>query len=96
MRETGEAPPYVVVRFENDPEAGVGHDHVISIETRDPDGGTTSWQAVDVISALKEGERFVVEGTDGVEGILEPALCPSCPLATVKVGRAPDEPGAGE
>ena len=88
---SGDAPPYVVVRFDNDPEAGAGHDHVTAIETRDPDGGNTRWTSIDVLSAIRAGERFVVEGTDGGDAILEPALCPKCPRATVRVAEAAEQ-----
>jgi hypothetical protein len=96
LRSTGEAPPYVVVRFYQDPEAAAGHDHVTAIETRDPDGGTTRWRSIDVIAAIRAGERFVVEedGQDR-ESVLEPALCLVCPRATVKVSAAEEPPTLG-
>jgi hypothetical protein len=85
LRPTGEAPPYVVVRYYQDPEAAAGHDHVTAIETRDPDGGTTRWRSIDVIAAIRGGERFVVEDDGhGRESILEPSLCLVCPRVTVK------------
>jgi hypothetical protein len=83
----------VVVRLDHDPLAGAGHDHVTAIETRDPDGGSTRWRSIDVIAAIRDGERFDVAGNGG-ESVLEPALCPACPRATVKVVSA-DEPPAG-
>jgi hypothetical protein len=83
-RSSGEGPPHVVVRIERDPPAGAGHDHVFAVETRDPDGGSTRWRSSDVIAAIREGERFVVEDEHGRESVLEPALCPVCPRVTVK------------
>ena len=83
-RPFGDTPPYVVVRLEHDPLAGAGHDHVTVIETRDPDGGSTRWRSIDVIAAMRDGERFVVEEGNGGESVLEPALCPACPRATVR------------
>jgi hypothetical protein len=95
VRSTGEAPPYVVVRFYQDPEAAPGHDHVTAVETRDPDGGTTRWRSIDVIAAIRGGERFVVEEDGDDRGsILEPALCLVCPRATVKVIAAEEAPTA--
>lgn len=95
LRSSDEAPPYVVVRFDNDPDAMAGHDHVTAIETRDPDGGSTTWRAIDVIDAIRGGERFVVESdARGDESILEPAVCPKCPRATVKVVVAGEPPAA--
>ena len=76
--------PYVVVRLDQDVDTPAGHDHVAAIETRDPDGGSTRWTAVDVISAIRDGERFVMERSDARDVELEPALCSECPRATVK------------
>lgn len=87
-----ELPPYRVVCLEMDPElAGAGHQHVTSIETWDPDGGRTRWTPVQVIAAIRDGERYVVESTgQGLDGLLEPAVCPRCPMVTLTV----DPPGA--
>lgn len=63
-----------------------GHEHVAWVETDDPDGGQTRWKPFEVIAAIRDGERFVVaEPAGGPETVLEPALCPACPLATLTV-----------
>jgi hypothetical protein len=94
-RSTDEAPPYVVVRLDQELGTPDGHDHVTAVETRDPDGGSTQWRAIDVIAAIRDGERFAVD-LDGVarESVLEPAVCPACPRATVTVGAAGEPPPA--
>ena len=82
----GEAPPYVVANLKRDPNARPGHDHVMEIETRDPDGVTTRWPVIEVIDAVGSGERFVVEGDgSGPDSALEPAVCPVCRRVTVTV-----------
>jgi hypothetical protein len=87
-----DAPPYVVTCLETDPAAGAGHEHVVAIETRDPDGGQTRWATVEVISAIREGERFVVgDGNGDTAASLEPAVCAACSRMTLSVG-----PGGSE
>lgn len=76
-----EWPPYVVVAIARDPDADPEHDHVVGVETRDPDGGETRWGSQEVIAALRDGERFVVDG-DG-DATLEPAPCPACGRTTL-------------
>jgi hypothetical protein len=95
LRQTDEAPPYVVVRLDQDLDTPDGHDHVTAVETRDPDGGSTQWRVVDVIAAIRDGERFVVEleGHDR-KSVLEPAVCPACSRATVTVDAAGERPPA--
>jgi hypothetical protein len=81
-------PPYVVVSIGRDPEAGEDHDHVQAVETRDPDGGETHWGSQEVIAAIRDGERFVVDGDAGAE--LQPAACPACgrtTLVTAEIGQ---------
>jgi hypothetical protein len=43
-----------------------------------------------VISAIRDGERFVV-GEDPADeaAAIEPTVCPRCPMATLIVGHAP-------
>jgi hypothetical protein len=50
---------------------------------------------VDVIAAIRDGERFVVEleGHDR-KSVLEPAVCPACSRATVTVDAAGERPPA--
>jgi hypothetical protein len=91
-RSSGEGPHYVVVRIGHDALAGAGRDHATAIETRDPDGGSTRWRSIDVIAAIRDGEHFVVEDEHGQESVLEPALCPVCPRATVTAGPTGDPP----
>ena len=84
-------PWYVVLSIEKDHsvESG-GHSHVLGLATRDPDGGETHWTLVQVISAIRDGERFVV-GEDPADeaAAIEPTVCPRCPMATLIVGHAP-------
>ena len=85
-------PPYEVLLLESDPNQGEEHQHIIAIQTRDPDGGQTRWAAVQVISALQTGEQFVVDEGDGQKrSVLEPAVCPACEKLTISVG-----PGGAE
>jgi len=80
-------PPYEVACLEMDArlQAG-GHHHVTFIETRDPDGGRSRWSCVQVIAAIRDGERFVVaEDGQGQVTLLEPGLCPRCPFVTLLV-----------
>jgi hypothetical protein len=79
-----EAPPYLVTCMETDAAAGGGHNHVVAIETQDPDGGQTRWSTVQVIAALREGERFVV-GDEQARASLERAVCPDCGTVSLKV-----------
>ena len=79
-------PPYVVVRMERDDSAGAGHDHVMAVRTDDPDGGETRWTTVQVIEAVRDGERFVVDdGELRGETVVEPAICPECATVTLTV-----------
>lgn len=88
-----EVPPYAVACLELDARLEFGgHHHVTFIETQDPDGGRTRWSCVEVIAAIRDGERFVVaEDGHGKLTLLEPGLCPQCPFATLLV----DPPEAG-
>jgi hypothetical protein len=76
-----DVPPYDVMCIERENSAGKGHDHVIAVETRDPDGGQTRWATVEVIAAVREGERFTVG--DEPTASLEPAICPACANVTL-------------
>ena len=79
-------PPYVVIGFERDPDATPGHDHVVAVATRDPDGGETRWITSEVLAAITDGEQFVVaeDGLDA-ETLLERAPCPACDVVTLAV-----------
>ena len=81
-------PPYRVLCMQLDAATSAdGHTHVLHVETRDPDGGQTRWRPVDVIAAVRDGERFLVAEDDrGTETLLEPAVCPRCPAVTLAVG----------
>jgi hypothetical protein len=71
-----------------------GHRHVTSVETRDPDGGSTRWTCVQVIAAIEDGERFVVaEDGHGALTLLEPAGCPACDVMTLVTDPADAQPG---
>ena len=84
-------PWYVVLSVEKDHAVEPsGHSHVIGLATRDPDGGETHWTLVQVIAAIRDGERFVVgEDPDDQAAAIEPTVCPRCPMATLVVGTAP-------
>lgn len=74
----GALPPYLVTRIEMR-QAGTGHDHVVAIETEDPDGGATRWELAPLLAALRNGERFMVAPTeDGEEGELTVRRCDGC------------------
>jgi hypothetical protein len=77
-----DAPPYVVTCIEADRSAGVGHEHVVAIETQDPDGGQTRWSTAQVLAAVREGEHFLT--ADGRTS-LELAACPRCATVTLAV-----------
>lgn len=83
-------PWYVVLSIEKDSTVEAsGHSHVLGLATRDPDGGETHWTLVQVISAIRDGERFVVgEDPDDQAAAIEPTVCPRCPMATLVVGTA--------
>lgn len=87
-RGVGELPAYKVVCLQTDTAAAAdGHDHVTAVETWDPDGGRTQWTLVQVIAAVRDGEVFQAArtGRDGQAAVLEPAVCPRCPVATLLV-----------
>ena len=87
VHAVGEVPPYVVRRVETDPvAAAAGHHHVSGVDTVDPDGGETHWTLVQVIAAVREGERFVTGGGQrGQAEDLEPSVCPRCRLVSLSV-----------
>lgn len=89
----GELPPYSVRCIHVDPAAEAdGHQHVTAIETTDPDGGETRWSLVQVIEAVRNGERFVSEATPGGQGIeLGPLVCPRCSVATLSAASGGSE-----
>jgi hypothetical protein len=79
-------PPYQVLCLEHHATESDGHQHVSFVETRDPDGGQTRWTTVQVIAAVRDGERFVVaDDGQGGEMLLEPAVCTRCPTVTLAV-----------
>lgn len=81
----GAIPPYQVRRVETDPAAAAaGHHHVSGVDTIDPDGGETHWTLVQVVAAVRDGERFVMGGEQGGQAVdLEPSACPRCRLVTL-------------
>jgi len=83
----GTIPPYEVRRVETDPAAAAsGHHHVSGVDTVDPDGGETHWTLVQVVAAVRDGERFVMGGAQGGQAEdLEPSACPRCRLVTLSV-----------
>jgi hypothetical protein len=84
---TQSVPWYVVLSVEKDQALeATGHSHVVGLSTRDPDGGETRWTLVQVIAAIRDGERFVVgRDTDERAAVMEPAICPQCPMSTLVV-----------
>ena len=85
--DAGTVPPYEVACVELDSRLeAAGHRHVTHIETRDPDGGRTRWSREQVLSAIRDGERFVlVNAGNGTTTLMEPRLCPRCPFFTLVV-----------
>lgn len=81
-------PWYFVLSIEKDHTVEPsGHSHVLGLATRDPDGGETHWTLVQVISAIRDGERFVVgEDAGDQAAAIEPTVCARCPMATLAVG----------
>jgi hypothetical protein len=82
-------PPHEVACVELDARLELSsHRHVTFVQTRDPDGGLTRWSRMQVIAAIRNGERFAVAGeSHGHLALLEPGLCPSCPFFTLRVNR---------
>jgi hypothetical protein len=80
-------PPYEVACVELDSRLqAAGHRHVTHVETRDPDGGRTRWSREQVLSAIRDGERFVlVDDGTGRATLMEPRLCSKCPFFTLVV-----------
>lgn len=88
----GGGPPYEVIGLEVDEEAQArGHDHVRFVDALDPDGGQTRWTAIDVIAAIRAGERFVMARAGEASG-LEPSVCPRCPVITLRIEPAGAHP----
>ena len=82
-----EPPPYEVACVELDSRLEAArHPHVTYIETRDPDGGRTRWSREEVLSAIRDGERFVLVEDGGRTTLMKPRLCPKCPFFTLVVG----------
>ena len=72
-----------------------GHEHVSYVDTLEPAGGQRRWSAVELLNALRDGERFAVTiGGMATSTVLEPAICPVCPLVTLnyRSGRRMAEP----
>ena len=84
-----EVPPYEVVNV-GYTAVSDGHEHVEYVETQDPDGGETRWAWLEVVGAIRAGERFVVIGENRqAETVLEPSVCPACPAATLRYRSPP-------
>lgn len=80
---TDDWPPYLVLAISRDDSAGGGHDHVMAVDTRDPDGGETRWGIQELIAAIRDGERFAVESEGASGGHLQPSSCPACSRTTL-------------
>jgi hypothetical protein len=62
------------------------HQHVIGVETSDPDGRVTRWSLVEAIAAYRDGARFIVgSGEEEQTAELGPSVCPRCRMATLAV-----------
>lgn len=79
------AQPYRVWCVEGYDVDGISdHRHVVAVETADADGRTMRWTLVRAIAAIRDGELFVVGGSGlGQATVVEPAVCPRCPQATL-------------
>lgn len=83
MPQGGGLPHYAVVLVQYE-DLTEGHEHVAFVDTLDPDGGQTRWSAVELINAIRAGERFVVMIGGAPSGAtLQPSICPVCPLITL-------------
>lgn len=80
-------PPYSIRCAEMDPVAEAnGHRHVVEVRTDDPDGGETRWTLVEVIAAIRDGERFMLGGDARGQAVaIEPTVCPRCHVTTLAV-----------
>jgi hypothetical protein len=78
-----------VVRVEFDARLRTdGHEHVRLVETEEA-SGARRWTGVDVIAAIRYGDRFVLTPEAGASGaVLEPTICPRCPMATLEISAA--------
>jgi hypothetical protein len=83
----GTVPPYEVTCWERG-AAGAGHEHVLAIRTRDPDGGETRWATLEVIAAVRDGETFVV----AEDASVQPSVCPGCASVTLVVAGSSELP----
>ena len=83
-------PWYVVLSIQKDHAVEPsGHSHVLGLATRDPDGGEAHWTLVQVISAIRDGERFVVGEDPNDQGA---AIEPTRPCWNGPVGGASGPP----
>ncbi len=82
-----QAPPYEVLLITVDPAlVADGHEHVVSVDTQDPDGGTTRWTPAEILTALGDGAEFVVaDDGAGRRTRLAPSTCPICPTTTLGI-----------
>lgn len=88
--DSSRVPPYVVRCVTVDRVAETDdHQHVIGVETSDPDGGMTRWSLVEAIAAYRDGGRFIVgSGKGGRTAELGPSVCPRCRMATLSLDPA--------
>jgi hypothetical protein len=69
-----------VLRLIDDPVSDEpGHSHVVAAETQDGDAAPRRWRLVEIVEAVRLGERFVL--VTGAE--LEPTVCDRCARVTV-------------
>jgi hypothetical protein len=65
-----------------------GHAHVTAVMTRDGGGPARRWSIVQLVEAMRAGERFGVGESSGA-ATLRPAVCGRCPMLTI-VSDPPD------
>jgi hypothetical protein len=63
----------------DDPAARASHPHVIRIDTLEDGGRRRRWSVIDVIVAVRRGERFFMGS--GID--VRPIVCRRCPMVTL-------------
>lgn len=65
---------------------GPQHTHVAAVGTAtQPDGPTRRWTMVELVNAMRLGERFYTGSrSSGRRAAIEPQVCPECGVVTVR------------
>lgn len=84
--DRGESATHRVVCVEQvEGHRGEYHLHVAALETREGDGTGRRWGLVDIVTAMRHGDRFLA-GTEARDGPqFEPMVCPSCGVVTLAI-----------